>query len=123
MTAEELRQYCLTKTGVTEGFPFDTETLVFKVGGKIFLLMSLEHQPLRFNVKCDPEYALELREHYHQITPGYHMNKKHWNTVEVDGLKAELIKKLIDDSYNLIFNALPAKIKAEIAPNKRKNID
>ena len=119
MTAEELRLYCLTKNGATEGFPFDKETLVFKVGGKIFLLMSLERQPLRFNVKCDPEFALELRERHHQITPGYHMNKKHWNTVEVDGLREELIKKLIDDSYNLIFKMLPVKTKAEIAPNKK----
>ena len=102
MEAEELRDYCVSKIGVTEDFPFDQETLVFKIGGKIFLLMSLEKQPLAFNVKTEPGWSEELREQYPEITPGYHMNKKHWNTIVVKGLKTSLIKDWINDSYELV---------------------
>ena len=112
MDAETLREYCLSKKFVTEGFPFGEDTLVFKVAGKIFLLVSLNANPLQFNAKCDPEKAIEWREEYHSIQPGYHMNKKHWNTVTIDGsVSTALLKKLIDDSYNLIVQSLPKKIK------------
>jgi predicted DNA-binding protein (MmcQ/YjbR family) len=100
---EQIREYCLKKKGITEEFPFDEETLVFKVMGKIFLLASLESVPLQINLKCDPEKAIELREEYDAVQPGYHMNKKHWNTVVLDGSVAALkIREWIDDSYNLV---------------------
>lgn len=111
MDANEILEYCLAKKGVTESFPFDNETLVTKVGPKIFLLMSLERQPLGINVKTDPEWSAELREQYIQITGAFHMNKTHWNSVSIDGLKRELIFKLIDHSYDLVFKSLPKKIK------------
>ena len=84
MNIEEIRTYSLSKQDVEEGFPFGEETLVFKVNGKIFLLVGLTNQPLQFNVKCDPERAVELRELFECIRPGYHMNKRHWNTVIID---------------------------------------
>lgn len=104
MDIESIREYCLSKPGVEETLPFGPDTLVFKVKNKVFLLMSLDAQPLRFNVKCDPDYALELREEYPDtILPGYHMNKKHWNTIVVNGvLSKKLILKMIDDSYKLV---------------------
>lgn len=116
MNIEELRNYCLTKTGATEGFPFDLETLVFKVGNKIFLLTSLSAYPLSFNVKCDPEEAVALRERYpNSIFPGFHMNKKHWNTVTLNGeISLEQAKSMIDQSYDLVFNSLPLKTKNDI---------
>jgi len=116
MNIEELRAYCLTKPAVSEELPFGPDTLVFKVGGKIFLLVGLDAQPLSFNVKCDPERAIELREqHPHSIFPGYHMNKKHWNTVIVNGeLSMQQIQFLIDHSYELVFNSLPQKLRATI---------
>ncbi|HSW53757.1 MAG TPA: MmcQ/YjbR family DNA-binding protein, partial [Ignavibacteriaceae bacterium] len=85
MNIEQIREYCLKKRGVTEEFPFDEETLVFKVMGKIFLLASLESIPLQINLKCNPENAVEIREEYEAVQPGYHMNKKHWNTISIDG--------------------------------------
>ena len=104
MNAEEIREYALLKDGVEEGFPFGEETLVFKANGKIFLLVSLYAHPLQFNVKCDPERAIELREEYACIIPGYHMNKRHWNTVIVDKtLSSKQLKELIDHSYSLVF--------------------
>ena len=103
MDIETIRSYCLEKEGAEESFPFGEETLVFKVGGKIFLLLSLDAMPTQFNVKCDPDEALELREQYDSILPGYHMNKTHWNTVIVDGsLSASLLKSLMDASYDLV---------------------
>jgi predicted DNA-binding protein (MmcQ/YjbR family) len=103
MNIETIRTYCLEKEDAEESFPFGEETLVFKVGGKIFLLLSLDAMPTQFNAKCDPDQALELREQYDCIVPGYHMNKKHWNTVIVDGsLSASLTKSLIDASYDLV---------------------
>ena len=109
MNVEEIRAHCIDKKGVTESFPFDNDTLVFKVLDKIFLLISLEKQPLRINVKCDPEKAIELRESYSDnILPGYHMNKLHWNTVIINQeLSNTLIKKFIDDSYHLVLKSLP----------------
>lgn len=104
MNIETIREYILQKPSVTEGFPFGEDTLVFKVNGKIFLLAGLDETPLQFNVKCDPEKAIQLREdHPESVLPGYHMNKKHWNTVIVDGrLSAKQLKAMIDDSYSLV---------------------
>ncbi len=103
MNAEEIREYVLQKVNVTEGFPFGGDTLVFKVNGKVFLLMGLDNETLQFNVKCNPEKAIELREEYPgAVLPGYHMNKKHWNTVIADSLKNGLLKEMIDESYNLV---------------------
>ena len=107
MNIETLRDYCLTKAHVEETFPFGEETLVFKVMDKIFLLTGLD-QPDRFNVKCDPERALSLREEYEEVQPGYHMNKTHWNTVYINGrLSDQQLKEMIDHSYNLIVKSLP----------------
>lgn len=114
MEANDIRDYCLKKKGVREDFPFDNETLVFKVGKKIFLLMSLEKHPLLINVKTDPEWSDSLREEYPQITGGYHMNKKHWNSVQCIGIKPDLILKLIDHSYDLVFSSLTKKVREEI---------
>jgi len=114
METEEIREYCLGKKAVTEGFPFDNETLVFKVGGKMFLLISLEKHPATFSAKADPEWNEELRENYPQISGAYHMNKTHWNSVLCEGLKKELILKLIDHSYDLVFKSLTKKLQAEI---------
>lgn len=116
MNIEELRTYCLTKPGVSEELPFGPDTLVFKVGGKIFLLVGLDAQPLSFNVKCNPERAIELREQYpHSVFPGYHMNKQHWNTIIVNGeLSIQHLQHHIDHSYELIFNKLPQKLRDDI---------
>lgn len=104
MNAEVIREYILKKENVTEGFPFGEDTLVFKVNGKIFVLVSLTSSPLQFNVKCDPDKAIELREEYPEnVLPGYHMNKKHWNTIITDGrLPKKLILEMLDDSYKLV---------------------
>jgi predicted DNA-binding protein (MmcQ/YjbR family) len=110
MNAEELREYCLSKKAITEGFPFGEDTLVFKVGGKLFLLVSLDEKPLQFNVKCNPEKAVELRDSYSCVRPGYHMNKTHWNTILADGsVGDQLLKEWIDHSYELVFRSLPKK--------------
>jgi len=102
MNIEELRQYCISKPGTTEGFPFGDDTLVFKVEGKIFALLNLEGET-RINLKCDPDRAIALREEYETIIPGYHMNKKHWNTVIIDNSIPEtLIMEMIDHSYHLV---------------------
>jgi predicted DNA-binding protein (MmcQ/YjbR family) len=104
MNAETIREYALQKLNVTESFPFDEETLVFKVDNKMFLLLSLDEAPLRFNAKCNPDKAIELREEYPEaILPGYHMNKKHWNTIVLDGtITSKLVYQLIDESYSLV---------------------
>lgn len=114
MNIESLREYCLSKTDVEEGFPFGPDTLVFKVKGKLFLLTSLDTEELRFNVKCDPEKVEELREQYPCVLPGYHMNKKHWNTIIVDGsVSSELLKEWIDHSYELVAASKSKKKKKE----------
>jgi predicted DNA-binding protein (MmcQ/YjbR family) len=100
MNIEELRDYILTLKNVEESFPFGEDTLVFKTNNKIFLLVSLSSSPLQFNVKCDPEKAVELREQYSCISPGFHMHKKHWNTIIIDGsLANSQLKDFIKDSY------------------------
>ncbi|MBI5371056.1 MAG: MmcQ/YjbR family DNA-binding protein [Sphingobacteriales bacterium] len=103
MNIESLRNYSLSKPGTEETLPFGPDTLVYKVKGKIFLLTGLDEESLRFNVKCDPDKAIELREEYPCVQPGYHMNKKHWNTVLVDGsVSNALLKEWIDHSYDLV---------------------
>ena len=115
MNIETLRHYCLAKKGATEGFPFGETTLVFKVMDKMFLLISLDASPLQFNAKCDPDKAIELREKYDAVQPGYHMNKKHWNTIIVNGSIAQkLLKEMIDDSYELIVQTLSKKEKEKL---------
>jgi len=107
MNIEEFREYCIAKPGVTEEFPFDENTLVFKVMGKMFALTDLVDE-FSLNLKCDPERAIALREQYPAIQPGYHMSKVHWNTVKMDGsLNQNLILELIDHSYQLVVDKLP----------------
>lgn len=115
MDIEQLRDYCIAKKGVTEGFPFDSETLVFKVMGKMFALVSLEANPLSMNLKCDPENAIALREEYSCVLPGYHMSKTHWNTIVIDGsVPDSLLRDWIDQSYNLVVAGLPKSARAQI---------
>ena len=114
MHIETFRNYCINKKGVTEEFPFDEATLVFKVMGKMFALVDVENFE-SINLKCDPERASELREKYHGITPGFHMNKKHWNTVSMDGsVPDDLIRELVDHSYVLVINKLPKSLKVKL---------
>ncbi|MBN2520458.1 MAG: MmcQ/YjbR family DNA-binding protein [Bacteroidales bacterium] len=111
MNIEELREYCISKGGVTESFPFDETTLVFKVKNKMFALTDLEGE-LRINLKCDPEKAIELREKYSWVIPGYHMHKKYWNTVLINEFSNDkLIYEWIDESYYLVKNSLPKKLR------------
>lgn len=114
MNIEQIREYCLSLPGVTEDMPFGDDTLVFRVMNKIFALVNLEGET-RINLKCDPGKAIELREEYPSIIPGYHMNHEHWNTVIMDGsLKREFVNSLIDHSYTLVANSLPKKVKEEL---------
>ena len=115
MNIEELREYCLSKKCVEESLPFGPDALVFKVAGKVFLITMLNEHPLQFNVKCEPENAIALREQYTCVLPGYHMNKKHWNTIVADGSVPDtLLLKWITDSYNLVVSKLPRKQKEEL---------
>lgn len=115
MNIEEYRNFCLGLPGVTENFPFDEETLVFKVMGKMFALADVDTFE-SFNAKCKPEYCIELREQYSGINPGYHMNKKHWNTISTDGsVPDELMYKMIKNSYDLVVAGLTKKAKEELA--------
>jgi predicted DNA-binding protein (MmcQ/YjbR family) len=116
MNIETLQQYCLSKKGVTEETPFGPDNLVYKVGGKMFLLASLDSVPLQFNAKCDPEEAIQLRDAHACVLPGYHMNKKHWNTILVDGTVSDKeLQQWIDASYHLVVDSLPQKTKQEIS--------
>jgi len=115
MDIEQLRNYCLSKKMVEETLPFGPDTLVYKVAGKVFLICPLESETFRFNVKCDPDLAVELREEYSCVQPGYHMNKKHWNTITIDGsVPVSQLKKWIDHSYDLVAASLPKKIKEKL---------
>ncbi|GGU40949.1 MmcQ/YjbR family DNA-binding protein [Streptomyces lavendofoliae] len=107
MTPGELRAFCLTFNGAVEDFPFGPETSVFKVEGKMFALSALDARPLTVNLKCDPEIALRLRAEHPAVVPGWHMNKRHWNTVSVAGLPARLVRELVEDSYDLVVAGLP----------------
>ncbi len=114
MNIEEFRQYCIAKKAVTEAFPFDERTLVFKVMGKMFALSGLERVPSQVNLKCDPERAIALREeHDGTIIAGYHMSKAHWNTLMIEQLPPKLILELIDHSYDLVVSKFTKKLKAE----------
>jgi predicted DNA-binding protein (MmcQ/YjbR family) len=114
MNIEEFREYCLSKPGASEDFPFGEDTLVFKVGGKMFALTSLDGD-FTANLKCDPEWAIELRETYPCVIPGYHMSKRHWNTIIFDGsIPDRLVCDWIDHSYELILQGLPRKIREEL---------
>jgi len=115
MDIEAFREYCLSKKGVTEEFPFDKHTLVFKVMGKMFALTGLERIPFSVNLKCDPDKSLELREFHPEIQPGYHMSKKHWNTIDfLGGLPTTMLQELIDHSYDLVVSSLTKKVKQEL---------
>lgn len=115
LNLESIRTYCLKKPGVTEGFPFHEVTLVFKVINKIFLLLSTDEFPMRMNLKFDPETAVELREKYEAVIPGYHMNKKHWNTIILDGsVSQKEIFQWIDGSYELIKISLKKTEQAKL---------
>ena len=118
MNLEDYYEYCLSKKGVTEHFPFDEDTLVFKVGGKMFALSSLvqwEKGEPSINLKCDPDRAQELRAEFSDIRPGFHMSKVHWNTITVNGeLSTAMVKELIDHSYDLVFKSLTKKLQSEI---------
>lgn len=114
MDIESLRDYCITKLRVTEEFPFDESTLVFKVAGKMFLLVDVD-SPDSINIKCDPEKAIELREKYPAVTGGFHMNKKHWNTVALDGsIPNNLLCQWIDHSYEEVIKTLPKKEREKL---------
>lgn len=113
MNIEEFRDYCLNKPHVTEEFPFGPETLVFKVAGKMFALTGLDSPEFTVNLKCSPGHAVELRDLYPEITPGYHMNKKHWNTVSLQGsLNEKMLRDLIDHSYTLVVESLPKSVRS-----------
>jgi predicted DNA-binding protein (MmcQ/YjbR family) len=121
MDLDTIREYCLSKPGSEETLPFGPDVLVFKVAGKVFLLVPLDTDNLQFNAKCDPEEAEELRERYPNVQPGYHMNKKHWNTITVDGsVSSALLKKWIDQSYDLVVKSLPVKTKEKLQEKKGK---
>ncbi len=112
INVEEIREYCLNKKAVSESFPFDNETLVFKVAGKIFLLLSLNSNPIQFNVKCEPTLAIDLRTNHSCVLPGYHMNKQHWNTIICDGsVSKKIIFDWINHSYQIIVASLPKKLR------------
>ena len=115
MNIEEFRVYCLSKKYVTESFPFDEQTLVFKVANKMFALSGLEHKPSTVNLKCNPERAIELRDEFSDIIPGFHMSKKHWNTITIEGgISNNLILELIDHSYELVVKGLTKKLQKEL---------
>ncbi len=120
MDLAKFREYCLSKPAATEGTPFGPDVLVFKVGGKIFALASLDEVPATANLKCDPDLALELRDRYEQVTAGYHMNKKHWNTVEIEsGIPDVELRKMIDHSYELVVKSLPRKAREKLLQRRR----
>ncbi|NOX98662.1 MAG: MmcQ/YjbR family DNA-binding protein [Verrucomicrobia bacterium] len=115
MYAEDVRKVLLSKEHVFEETPFGPEVLVYKVGGKMFALLTIEEVPVRMNLKCDPERSLDLRDRHESIIPGYHMNKKHWNTLVLDQMLPErLIRELIDHSYDLVFASLTKKVKESL---------
>ena len=115
MDATELRRWCLHHAGAIEDFPFGPETSVFKVGGKMFALSALDGEPLTVSVKCEPDLAVALRDSYAAVRPGYHLNKRHWNTVSVDGdLPDQLVRDMIEDSYDLVVSALPKRLREQL---------
>src|SRR4051812_2020876 len=116
MTLDALRRHCLKKKAVTEDFPFDEVTLVMRVMGKMFALISTDSMPLAVNLKCDPELAIELRDRYAAVEPGYHQNKKHWNTVTIDGsIPAKELTAMVDHSYDLVVKGLKKGEREQLA--------
>ena len=110
-----MRRWCLAQTGAVEDFPFGPEHSVFKVAGKMFALSALERTPLEVSVKCEPELAEALRRSYRAIRPGYHLNKRHWNTITLDGsLSDQLVCDLVEDSYDLVVSALPKRLRQQL---------
>ena len=121
MDLPKFRDYCLTKPGASEETPFGPDILVFKIRGKMFALAALDEMPPTVNLKCDPDLALDLRDRYEQVRPGYHMNKKHWNTVEIEGgIPDDELRKMIDHSFDLVINRLP-KPKVKLGARSRRN--
>lgn len=115
MNVESFREYCLSKPSATESTPFGPDNIVFKVEGKMFALLALDELPTAVNLKCDPDLALDLRDRYEQVQPGYHMNKRHWNTVVLDGkIPDKEVRKMIDDSYGLVVHSLPKAKRAKL---------
>jgi predicted DNA-binding protein (MmcQ/YjbR family) len=113
--AVELRRWCLAQSGAVEDFPFRPDVSVFKVAGKMFALSVLERTPLEVSVKCEPDLAVQLRDSYSAIRPGYHLNKRHWNTITLDGsLPDQLVRDLIEDSYDLVVSALPKRTHEQL---------
>jgi predicted DNA-binding protein (MmcQ/YjbR family) len=114
MNIETIRNYCLSKKGATEDFPFGESTIVFKVANRMFAMSNLTGE-LSINLKCDPQKAMDLREQYPAVQPGYHMNKRHWNTVYIDGsIPSSVIFEMIDHSYELVFHKLPLSERKKI---------
>jgi predicted DNA-binding protein (MmcQ/YjbR family) len=121
MDLAQFREYCLSKSCATESTPFGPDVLVFKISDKMFALAALDEVPITANLKCDPDLALELRDRYEQVTPGYHMNKRHWNTVEIEGgIPDTELRKMIDHSYDLVAKGLP-RPRAKVAARSRRN--
>jgi len=115
MDATELRAWCLRQPGAFEDFPFGAETSVFKVAGKMFALAALDQAPLAVSAKCEPELAVRLRESYPAVRPGYHLSKRHWNTITLDGtLDDRVVRDLIEDSYDLVVSALPQRVRERL---------
>jgi predicted DNA-binding protein (MmcQ/YjbR family) len=115
VTGTELRRWCLEHAGAVEDFPFSPDTSVFKVGGKVFAISALGREPLAVSVKCEPELAAQLRHTYPAIRPCYHLNKRHWNTIVLDGtLPDQLVRDLVEDSYDLIVSALPKRMRGQL---------
>ena len=115
MNAAELRDWCLDQPGAFEDFPFTAEHSVFKVEGKMFAISALDREPLEVSVKCEPELAVELRNSYAAIRPGYHLNKRHWNTITLDGsVSDQLVRDMIEDSYDLVVSALPKRVQKQL---------
>jgi len=124
MNIEDFRIYCLSKAGTEECLPFDDTTLVFKVMGKMFALTSLDSERFSVNLKCDPDRALELRELHDEIQPGYHMNKKHWNTVDFEGsLKGSMLRELVDHSYAMVVKGLTKKLKLALKTMEENTLE
>jgi predicted DNA-binding protein (MmcQ/YjbR family) len=116
MNVETFREYCIAKPGTTEDSPFGPEHIVFKVSGKMFALLAFEEVPPTANLKCDPDLALELRDRYEQVRPGYHMNKKHWNTVEIaGGIPEHELRTMIDHSYELVVRSLTKSARTALS--------
>ena len=115
MTRDDVLELCADLRGAVEDYPFGDEVTVFKVGGKMFALVMLEGEPGRVNLKCDPDLAIELRARFPAVTPGYHMSKRHWNTVELDGsIDDDELREMIDHSYDLVLSKLPRRVRDEI---------